>query len=245
MSSAWDNLLSQYRSETVGWSVAGDWYCPLCHLSIGRTLNGIRPFALASEHMRAYHDGGVRLPWTRFRQCTLTVTDVVQWLKTHRWIYYQAPMDTSPRKVYATSKVKTWKRDAGRFEVSVECNQGFEPTLRFRIDAGHLGRLRIPNAEWWHGLTATVQHEHVLDRGTVSCDSRGSLARYGVLDGCTQVTVRIVKTRIAIHQSNGYWLTFDKLSHAVTFAKRQNIRLTANWGNRTKTLVHEYVEKGY
>lgn len=108
-----------------------------------------------------------QLPYTRFRQDTITGADVLAWLSTHRYIWYHAPMDIGPRKVYCTSKVKTWKRDAGRFAVTVECQDGFD-TLRFRVDEAHVDRIRIPHAAWWHGITAHACHEHKLSNGFVS-----------------------------------------------------------------------------
>ena len=67
-------------------------------------------------------------------------------------------MDHSPRKVYCTSQLKTWKSDASRFSVGVKVNTGCGENLRFRIDNEHLDRLRVPFTLWHHGITATVSH---------------------------------------------------------------------------------------
>jgi hypothetical protein len=177
------------------------------------------------------------LPYERFRR-DISATEAIEWLKTHRYVWYHAPMDIAPRRLYVTSKLKLWARDKERFAVSVEHLAGYD-TLRFRIDNNHLDRIRIPNERWHHGITASVYHEHELSSGTVSDATRGYLRKYGVIDQCRQLPATITRTRVTVHQSNGYCLPFDKLSHAISFCKRQNIRLTARYGRRTRVLVAE------
>lgn len=141
----------------------------------------------------------------RFRLAN--VTEAIEWLKTHRYVWYHAPMDIGPRKVYLTSKLKLWKKSPERFAVSAELNDYNE---RFVIDNDHLDRLRIPFDQWHHGITATVSH-----------------VRY---QGDT-------KRHIVLHQSNGYHLDMSNLSHAINFARRQAMQLTARYGDRKRILV--------
>ena len=51
--SAWDALLPQFRSEHIGWSKAGEFYCPCCSTIIGKNLLGAAPILLASQHLTA------------------------------------------------------------------------------------------------------------------------------------------------------------------------------------------------
>lgn len=179
------------------------------------------------------------LPYRRFREDPATPADVLDWLKTHRYIWYKAPMDFEPRKVYLTSKVTTWKRDPARFSFGVETNAGWD-NLRFRVDNDHLDRIMIPNPLWWHGITAHACHEHKLSSGFVSHASKGYIRQTGrYRSDCGPNGVEILSTYITIHQSNGFWLTFDKLSHAINFCRRKNIRLTVGRGRRFRVLVAE------
>jgi hypothetical protein len=185
------------------------------------------------------------LPYTRFKQGASAI-EIAEWVKTHRYVWYHAPMDSTPRKLYMTSQLKTWKRDGARWAVSVECHNGFQETLRFRIDETHADRIRIPHAQWWHGITARVMHEHDLGGQLISNETRGYLRRYGIWNASkAQNEPRaILATRVAILQSNGCYLRFDKLAHAVNFAKRKNIRLTAARGQRVRVLVAERAMNG-
>lgn len=186
------------------------------------------------------------LPYTRFRETPTTAAEAIAWLNSHRYVWYKAPMDISPRKVWLTSKVKTWKRSPGKFSVGVEVTMGFEPNLRFRIDQEHLDRILIPNPLWWHGITATVGHTfHIGPHSNVISErSRGSLRKHGSWTGSEYVPAPILKTEITVHQSNGFHLPFSKLAHAIEFCKRQNIRLTVRHGRRTRVMVSEKAEKG-
>jgi len=51
--SAWLCLSDKYKSADVGFSVAGDFYCPHegCDLRIGRNLKNERPFKLVAQHL--------------------------------------------------------------------------------------------------------------------------------------------------------------------------------------------------
>lgn len=186
------------------------------------------------------------LPYTRFRETPTTAAEAIAWLQSHCYVWYKAPRDIAPRKVWLTSKVKTWKRSSDRFSVGVEVNQGFEPTLRFRIDEGHLDRILIPNPLWWHGITATVGHTFHIGpyNNVISERSRGSLRKYGSWTGTEYVPAPILKTEIMVHQSNGFHLPMRSLAEAIEFCKRQNIRLVAKYGRRTRVLVSEKAEKG-
>lgn len=53
--SAWSGLLPEYRSEHIGWSKAGEFYCPHCPTIIGKNLRDERPFLLASQHLSRKH----------------------------------------------------------------------------------------------------------------------------------------------------------------------------------------------
>ena len=47
--------------------------------------------------------------------------------------------------------------DHHEFSVRVEsAGTMSDPSLRFTVDNGHLDRLRLPFAEWHHGIRATV-----------------------------------------------------------------------------------------
>lgn len=96
----------------------------------------------------------------RFRPEPMTASEAIEWLKTHRYVWYQAPMDHGPKYVRLTSKLKTWKRSPERFSVSGELNY-FE---RFTIDNGHLDRLRMPFELWHHGIKATLSHVKYVGR---------------------------------------------------------------------------------
>jgi hypothetical protein len=72
-----------------------------------------------------------------------TVPELLRWLANHTHVWYLAPMDTRPVPVYRRGKIKTWARDPKRFAFTVEA-----PSLRFRIDEGHLSRIYIPNNTW-------------------------------------------------------------------------------------------------
>lgn len=182
------------------------------------------------------------LPFTRFKQ-DATPAECIAWVKTHRYVWYHAPMDTGPRRLGFTSKVMTWQRQPDRFAVTVQYYDSGE-NIRFRIDNEHLDRLRIPNALWWHGITATVHHQHKLSNGFVSLASRGSIKQRGIRIDCGNLPVEILSTKVTVHQSNGYWLPFDKLAYAIEFCKQKNIRLTAGRGRRIKVLVSEKPEPG-
>lgn len=148
------------------------------------------------------------IPNRRFRPEPMTASEAIDWFKTHNYIWYHAPMDISPKKLWVESKLKLWKRDAERFAVSVELPTGWTPET-LRIDNGHLDRLRLPFDLWHHGITATVSHVKYV--GQPRC--------------------------IVLHQSNGYHLQMSNLSHAINFAKRQAMQLTARYGKRTRILV--------
>lgn len=186
------------------------------------------------------------LPYTRFRPEPMSTQEAIQWLQTHSYVWYKAPMDIAPRKVWLTSKLKLWKRSSRRFAVSAECSQGFESTLRFRIDEGHLGRLLLPNALWWHGITATVGHTFHIGpySNVISERSRGSLRKYGSWTGSEYVPAPILRAEITVHQSNGYHLPMRSLAEAISFAKHQNIRLVVQRGRRSRVLVEERAERG-
>ena len=51
---AWEQLLPQYRSERVGWSKSGEFYCPHCSTIIGKNLRDESPFLLAAEHLHTH-----------------------------------------------------------------------------------------------------------------------------------------------------------------------------------------------
>ena len=146
----------------------------------------------------------------RFRPAA-SVSEAIEWLKNHRYLWYQAPMDHGPSRLSLTSKLQLWKRSPLRFAVSVESvNTWANPSLRFRIDEGHLDRIRIPFDRWHHGITATLTHVRYVGRA---------------------------KPAIVLNQSNGYHLEMSGVRHAVNFAKRQAMRLTVTRGNRTRILV--------
>ena len=142
----------------------------------------------------------------RFRPAA-SVSEAIEWLKTHRYVWYQAPMDIHVTRVSLTSKLRLWKRSPLRFAVSGELNNYNE---RFRIDEGHLDRIRIPFERWHHGITATLTHVRYVGRA---------------------------KPAIVLHQSNGYHLEMSGVRHAINFARRQAMRLTVTRGNRTRILV--------
>jgi hypothetical protein len=51
---AWEQLRPEFRSERIGWSKSGEFYCPHCSTIIGKNLLGERPFLLAAEHVRTH-----------------------------------------------------------------------------------------------------------------------------------------------------------------------------------------------
>ena len=73
----------------------------------------------------------------------VTAAEFFTWIETHDFIWYHAPMDVHPSRIWLRSKIQRWKRDLDRFSVMVE-KPGL---LRFRIDNSHLDRLRIPDLE--------------------------------------------------------------------------------------------------
>lgn len=70
----------------------------------------------------------------------VSAQDLFTWLEAHNFVWYKAPMDIHPCRVWIRSKVRRWKRSPDRFEVTVE-KPGL---LKFRIDNSHLERVRIP-----------------------------------------------------------------------------------------------------
>ncbi len=151
----------------------------------------------------------------RFREEPPNAMEAIEWLKTHRYIWYQAPMDSGPRRLSLTSKLQLWKRDPKRFAVSVESSGTFaDPGLRFRIDNAHLDRLRIPYEQWHHGISATLTHQQYV----------GSTKRYLVLN-----------------QSNGYHLQMSNVKHAIAFARSSAIELSVIAWYRGKRLVRTLV----
>jgi hypothetical protein len=55
--SSWEALLPQFRSEYTGWSKDGEFYCPYCFYSAGKTGKGARPFLVADGHMKQHREG--------------------------------------------------------------------------------------------------------------------------------------------------------------------------------------------
>lgn len=153
------------------------------------------------------------IPDRRFRPEPMTALEAVEWLKTHRYVWYQAPMDHRVSRLTCTSKLKLWKRDLTRFQVSVELPGGYPRPEVFTLDNKHLDRLKMPFELWHHGISATVAH----------VDYVGS------------------PHTIVLSQSNGFHLTMGSLSHAVNFARRQCMKLTVQkWRNgvrRERVLV--------
>lgn len=166
------------------------------------------------------------IPNRRFRHEPMTAQEAIDWLQSHSYVWYQAPMDHSPRRVSCT-RLKLWKRSPERFSVKAEVwSDGTE--LRFVIDNEHLDRIRMPFELWHHGIAADVQHEHVLANGYVSHDSKRGLLKRGEA---------ILKTRVVLNQSNGFHLRFDKLAHAVSFARGKAMELTVRYGRKVRVLV--------
>ncbi len=151
------------------------------------------------------------IPDRRFRPEPMNATEAIAWLQSHRYIWYHAPMDFAPRKLWCKSKLKLWKRSPGRFEVSVElpADFGYRPET-LRIDNTHLSRLVLPFELWHHGITASVSHVKYVGHA---------------------------KRSIVLHQSNGYHLEMSSLSHAINFAKRQAMQLSVHCGRRQRILV--------
>lgn len=152
------------------------------------------------------------IPNRRFRPEPMTTLEAIEWLKTHRYVWYQAPMDHSPRRLFTSSKVKTWKRAPERFQVSVELplefGAGNRPDILL-LNEEHLDRLRMPFELWHHGVKATVSHVNYV----------GS------------------PHRIVLHQSNGFHLDMNSLDHAMHFARTKHMELTVVRGKRTRVLV--------
>ena len=185
----------------------------------------------------------LNVPNRRFKQ-DITAQDVIAWLGTHRYIYFRSVSQTIYLRV--TSKVKRWKRDPNRFAFSVEDTQAYRP-CRYRITNEDLYDIRIPNAQWHHGVSATVKHAHELVCGYHSYSSRGYLKRYGVWDGSQTLSGEIRRTYIQFVQSNGFLLDFPTLERAVAFARRENMTLVARHGERTRVLnqARPYIHTEY
>ncbi len=150
------------------------------------------------------------IPNRRFRPEPMDASEAIDWFQSHNYVWYHAPMDISPRKLWTKSKLKTWKREPERFEVSVEMPiDGWGKPETLRIDNGHLDRLVMPFDLWHHGIEATVHHVDYVGKPHV----------------------------IVLSQSNGYHLEMSSLRHAVNFAKRQAMRLTVRRGNKRRVLV--------
>ena len=148
------------------------------------------------------------IPDRRFRPEPMTASEAIAWLQAHRYIWYQAPMDHSPRKVHCTSALRLWTRSPGRFSGGVQVlTDGGE--LRFQVNENHLDRLRMPFYRWHHGITATVSHVDYVGK----------------------------PHQIVLSQSNGFHLAMASLSHAVNFAKHKAMQLTVGCGRRSRVLV--------
>lgn len=151
------------------------------------------------------------IPNRRFRPEPMTATEAIAWLETHRYVWYQAPMDIHVTRLFVKpgAKLKRWKRSPERFSIACEFSvDGHYQTLH--VDKGHLDRLRMPFALWHHGITATVSHVRYVGRP---------------------------KRAIVLHQSNGFHLEMSSLDHAIHFAKRQAMQLKARYGRRERILV--------
>ena len=55
---AWQRLLAHHRSECIGWSKSGEFYCPHCSTIIGKNLIGESPFFPEAEHLRTHSGMG-------------------------------------------------------------------------------------------------------------------------------------------------------------------------------------------
>lgn len=99
------------------------------------------------------------IPNRRFRPEPMTAIEAIEWLKSHRYTWYQAPMDHRVSPVFITSKLKLWKRSPELFSIGVETNE-----CKFRIDNEHLDRLRMPFPLWHHGIEAIVSHVNYVGR---------------------------------------------------------------------------------
>jgi hypothetical protein len=151
-------------------------------------------------------------PDRRFRPEPMTAQEAIDWLKTHRYVWYQVPMDLSPVKLHCSSKLKLWKRDASRFQVSLEMPYQFGCGNRpevIRLDNSHLDRLRLPFPLWHHGVKATVAHVDYVGKKHVIC----------------------------LSQSNGYHLNMPDLRSAINHARGKAMELTARYGKRVRVLV--------
>src|SRR5208282_5643211 len=92
------------------------------------------------------------IPNRRFRPEPMTALEAIEWLQTHRYVWYQAPMDYQPVKLYMkpAAKLKLWKRNPERFSIACEFSvDGRYQTLH--VDNDHLDRLRLPFELWHHG----------------------------------------------------------------------------------------------
>lgn len=67
--SAWSRLLPQFKSEHVGWSTHGEFYCPYCDTQIGKNLRGQQPFLLASQHLKEHGVGKKSNPRSSKPRC--------------------------------------------------------------------------------------------------------------------------------------------------------------------------------
>ncbi len=52
--SAWSKLAPEHRSERVGWSNQGEFYCPNCSTIIGKNLKGDQPYDLVVQHLQKH-----------------------------------------------------------------------------------------------------------------------------------------------------------------------------------------------
>lgn len=161
------------------------------------------------------------IPDRRFRPEPMAAREILAWLETHDYVWYQAPGDYAVRRVLLNSKVKLWKRDPERFEVSAQwygdVAQGGQRNTRtsvFKLTNEHLGCLRMPFPLWHHGITATLTH-----------------IQYQGWD----------KRAIVLNQSNGFHLEMTGLKHAIAHARHSAMELTVTaWFHgkkRTRVLV--------
>ncbi len=76
--------------------------------------------------------------------------ELIAYLRASRgWVRYQAPLDLLAPLVKVCSQIRTWKRDASRFQFRVDpCSRHAD---KFTADAAHLDRFRIP-IEWSRSL---------------------------------------------------------------------------------------------
>lgn len=148
-----------------------------------------------------------RVESRRFNPDSPTTTQAIEWLKTHRYVWFQTDWQSGPRRLDCTSRLQLWKRGE-RFAVTVEVNdvRGYR---RMRLTESDVSNLRLPFDLWHHGITATVSRVHYVGRSPA----------------------------IVLHQSNGFHLEMSSLGHAINFAKRSAMQLTVKRGRRTRVLV--------